>query len=76
MANLYKMFVSTDATMLEVNPLAETPDGRVIVCDAKINFDDNAAFRHSDIFAFRDTTQVRCLRMCAIELILEYLSIF
>ena len=33
--------------MIEVNPLAETPDGRVVVADAKINFDDNAAFRQA-----------------------------
>jgi len=57
MANLYRMFVHTDATMIEVNPLAETPDGKVMVCDAKINFDDNAAFRQPDIFAMRDVTQ-------------------
>jgi succinyl-CoA synthetase beta subunit len=54
---LWKMFTSTDASMIEVNPLAETPDGRIVVCDAKINFDDNAAFRQSDIFAKRDFSQ-------------------
>jgi succinyl-CoA synthetase beta subunit len=43
--------------MLEINPLAETPDGNVFVCDAKINFDDNAAFRQADIFKQRDFTQ-------------------
>lgn len=45
--NLYRMFKATDATMVEVNPLAETPDGKIVVADAKINFDDNAAFRQS-----------------------------
>ena len=44
---LWRMFVATDATMIEVNPLAETPDGKVVVADAKINFDDNAAFRQT-----------------------------
>jgi succinyl-CoA synthetase beta subunit len=55
--NLWRMFASTDATMIEVNPLAETPDGKVVVADAKINFDDNAAFRQPDIFKHRDFSQ-------------------
>jgi succinyl-CoA synthetase beta subunit len=42
---LYTMFRAHDCTLVEVNPLAETPDNRVVVCDAKINFDDNAEFR-------------------------------
>ena len=54
---LYKMFRQHDCTLVEVNPLAETPDGRVVVCDAKINFDDNAEFRQKDVFAFRDRSQ-------------------
>uniref|UniRef100_F0WJ84 Succinate--CoA ligase [ADP-forming] subunit beta, mitochondrial n=1 Tax=Albugo laibachii Nc14 TaxID=890382 RepID=F0WJ84_9STRA len=55
--NLYNMFIGVDATLVEINPLAETPAGDVLACDAKINFDDNAAFRHKDIFAKRDKTQ-------------------
>jgi succinyl-CoA synthetase beta subunit len=55
--NLYQMFIDTDSTLVEVNPLAELQDGRVMVCDAKLNFDDNAEFRHKDIFAYRDYTQ-------------------
>ena len=51
------MFKAKDATMLEINPLAETPEGNVFVCDAKINFDDNAAFRQADIFKQRDFSQ-------------------
>lgn len=54
---LYNLFIEKDATLVEVNPLAETPDGDVVCIDAKINFDDNAEFRHKDIFAMRDTTQ-------------------
>jgi succinyl-CoA synthetase beta subunit len=54
---LWRMFVATDATLVEVNPLAETPDGKIIVADAKINFDDNSAFRQNDIFSKRDFTQ-------------------
>ncbi|KAG9401021.1 beta' subunit [Aphanomyces cochlioides] len=57
LGNLYKMFIGVDATLVEINPLAETPDGKVFACDAKINFDDNASFRQKDIFAQRDKTQ-------------------
>ena len=57
MKNLYSMFIACDCTQIEVNPLAETPEGDVVVCDAKVNFDDNAAYRQSSIFARRDTTQ-------------------
>jgi succinyl-CoA synthetase beta subunit len=55
--NLWRMFVASDATLLEINPLAETPEGRVFVCDAKVNFDDNAFFRQPAIFAKRDFAQ-------------------
>lgn len=55
--NLYKMFRKHDCTLVEVNPLAETTDGRVLVCDGKVNFDDNAEFRQKEVFSFRDRTQ-------------------
>ena len=55
---MYDMFIKRDCTLLEVNPLAETTDGRVLACDAKLNFDDNAAFRQKDIFKNRDYSQV------------------
>mmetsp|Transcript_16090 Transcript_16090/g.16221 ORF Transcript_16090/g.16221 Transcript_16090/m.16221 type:complete len:439 (+) Transcript_16090:109-1425(+) len=54
---IYTMFREHDCTLVEVNPLGETPDGRVVVCDAKINFDDNAEFRQAGVFEFRDRTQ-------------------
>jgi len=54
---LYQLFRAHDCTLVEVNPLAETPEGRVVVCDAKINFDDNAEFRQGNIFKLRDRTQ-------------------
>ena len=57
MKNLYSMFMANDCTQVEVNPLAETPDGDVVVCDAKINFDDNAAYRQKSVFEKRDTSQ-------------------
>lgn len=53
---LYKLFVATDATMLEVNPLAETDDG-LLAADAKLGFDDSAEFRQRDLFAMADESQ-------------------
>ncbi|MCZ6897961.1 MAG: ADP-forming succinate--CoA ligase subunit beta [Betaproteobacteria bacterium] len=52
--NLYKLFDSTDALLIEINPLILTTDNHVLALDAKINFDDNALFRHADIEALRD----------------------
>lgn len=54
---LYQLFVDKDCTMVEVNPLAEDVDGNLIAADAKIGFDDNAAFRQKDIFEQRDESQ-------------------
>src|SRR3990170_4668656 len=52
--NLYRCYWETDASLVEVNPLVVTGDGRVVALDAKINFDDNALFRHPEIVALRD----------------------
>merc|ERR1712032_525411 len=57
MTNLYNLFLKVDATQVEINPLGETDDGRVVCFDAKINFDDNAEFRQKDIFAMNDTAE-------------------
>ena len=54
---LYDAMVDTDASMLEINPLVVTGDGAVIALDAKMNFDDNALYRHKDIEALRDETE-------------------
>ncbi|XP_023230036.1 succinate--CoA ligase [GDP-forming] subunit beta, mitochondrial-like [Centruroides sculpturatus] len=54
---LYQLFLKIDATQLEVNPFGETPDGKVVCFDAKINFDDNAEFRQKEIFANGDNTE-------------------
>lgn len=58
---LYSMFIASDATQVEINPLAiggvpGGPGGRVICVDAKLNFDDNASYRQKDLFAQRDLT--------------------
>ena len=51
---LYKAYEESDATIAEINPLVKTDDGRVVALDAKINLDDNALFRHSDLADLRD----------------------
>ena len=56
-AQLYEAFVATDMSMLEINPLIETEDGKIVVLDAKVSFDSNALFRHPDIMALRDETE-------------------
>ena len=51
---VYKAFLATDASLIEINPLVVTGDGAVIALDAKMNFDDSALFRHKDIAGLRD----------------------
>jgi succinyl-CoA synthetase beta subunit len=54
MTALYDAFIASDASLAEINPLVVTKDGRVLALDAKMNFDDNALFRHKDVEALRD----------------------
>jgi succinyl-CoA synthetase beta subunit len=54
---LYDAFVALDCAMLEINPLVETPDGQMLVLDAKVSFDSNAGFRHPDLEALRDESE-------------------
>jgi len=54
---LYKIFMEKDATQIEINPLSETTDHKVLCMDAKLNFDDNADFRQKDVFSWRDVSQ-------------------
>jgi succinyl-CoA synthetase beta subunit len=57
LASLYRAFIDTDASLVEVNPLVVTKDGRVICLDAKMSFDDNSLFRHPDIQELRDPNE-------------------
>lgn len=52
--SLYNVFIEKDCSIVEINPLVITGDGNVLALDSKINFDDNALFRHKDILALRD----------------------
>ena len=55
--SIYKMFVSVDASMIEINPLILTNEDKVICLDAKVNFDDNGLFRHPEITGLRDLNE-------------------
>ncbi len=72
---LYKMFVERDLTLAEINPLAITKEGRVIALDAKVNVDDNALFRQSEISEMRDITEENPLETKAHEYNLNYIKL-
>ncbi len=55
--SIYKMFINTDASMIEINPLILTQDKKLICLDAKVNFDSNALFRHPEILNLRDLNE-------------------
>jgi len=67
MADLYRLFVDKDCSLVEINPLVVTGGNRVLALDAKLNFDDNAAFRHPDILALRDVNEEDPLEVRAQE---------
>lgn len=65
MANLYQLFMTKDCSLAEINPLAVTADGKLLALDAKLNFDDNALFRHKDIQELHDEEQEELLEVQA-----------
>merc|ERR1712166_343882 len=73
--NLYKVFIECDCTMLEINPLASLSDGRGLVCDSKVGFDDNAEYRQKEIFAQRDTSQENPIEVEAKKFDLNYIKL-
>jgi succinyl-CoA synthetase beta subunit len=75
LSNLYKLFVSLDCAMVEINPLVTTPDGRVLALDAKFGFDDNALFRHPEIVAMRDKDEEDPREVAASEYDLNYIGL-
>src|SRR5687767_13740806 len=72
---LYKCFDETDASLAEINPLILSGDGRVIALDSKLNFDDNALFRHPDIAALRDLDEEDPFEVEASKYELNYISL-
>jgi succinyl-CoA synthetase beta subunit len=75
LANLYRAFVGTDMSMLEVNPLVVTPEGNVVCLDGKVSFDSNALFRHKDVQALRDETEEDAKEIEASKYDLSYIAL-
>jgi succinyl-CoA synthetase beta subunit len=75
LGDLYRLFVDYDCSLLEINPLVVTGDENVIALDAKVNFDDNALFRHKDIQAFRDLDEEDPMEVEASRYNLNYIKL-
>jgi len=75
MTGLYRAFEDTDASLMEINPFITTKDGRLFALDAKINFDDNALFRHKDIKELRDASEEDPLEVEASKYALNYIKL-
>jgi succinyl-CoA synthetase beta subunit len=73
--NAYKAFVSEDCSLVEVNPLVLTGDGRALALDAKVTFDDNALYRHADLAAMRDPAEEDPLEIEAGKADLNYIKL-
>ena len=72
---LYRVFVENDCTLVEINPLIITGDGRVVAPDAKISLDDDAMFRHADLLEYRDISHEDELEAQASDLDIAYVNL-
>ncbi|WP_009964327.1 ADP-forming succinate--CoA ligase subunit beta [Verrucomicrobium spinosum] len=72
---LYKLYIQSDCSLVEVNPLAITTDNQVVALDAKFNFDDNALYRQKDIVTLRDTSEEDPREVAASEFGLSYIGL-
>lgn len=73
--NLYRLFIDNDCSLVEINPLVITAQETVIALDAKVNFDDNALFRHKDILEYRDLDEEDPLEIEASKFNLNYINL-
>ena len=73
--NLYKVFIDVDASLIEINPLVVTTDGRLVAADAKINIDDDAVYRHENIRDMADPSQEDPLEVQARESDINYVKL-
>lgn len=73
--SLYKAFVATDAAIIEINPLVVSKSGDVLALDAKVNFDENALYRHPDIQALRDESEENPIELEAHKVGLNYVKL-
>ncbi|MEO8398714.1 MAG: ADP-forming succinate--CoA ligase subunit beta, partial [Ignavibacteriaceae bacterium] len=74
-SSLYKAYVSTDSSLLEINPLVITNDNKAVALDAKMNFDDNALFRQKEIADYRDIDEEDPLEVEASKFSLNYIKL-
>ena len=72
---MYRLFLARDCSMIEVNPLVVTPDGRLLALDAKFNFDDNALYRQPEVLAMRDKSEEDPREVAASEHALNYIGL-
>jgi succinyl-CoA synthetase beta subunit len=72
---LYALFVACDCSLLEINPLVITAEGNIVALDAKMEFDDNALFRHPEIAAYRDVEEEDPLEVEASKYHLNYINL-
>jgi succinyl-CoA synthetase beta subunit len=72
---LYNLYLKADCSLVEVNPLVITADGRLMALDAKFNFDDNALYRHPEIVAMRDKSEEDPREVAASEFNLNYIGL-
>ena len=75
MTGLYRAFIETDSSLMEINPFITTTDGRLFALDAKVNFDDNALFRHKDLKELRDINEEDPLEVEASKYSLNYIKL-
>src|ERR687893_868874 len=75
MQSLYSAYEQMDASLLEINPFLLTKDGRLMALDAKVNFDDNAMFRHQDFLSLRDLHEEEPLEIEASKFDLNYIKL-
>lgn len=75
MSALYSLFAENDCSLVEVNPLGVTEDGRMIAVDAKVSFDDDALFRHADLLALHDPDQEDPFELQAREYGISYVKL-
>ncbi len=73
--SIYKMFISTDANMVEINPLILTKEKKIVCLDAKVNFDSNALFRHPEIMELRDLNEEDSAEIEASKYDLAYIKL-
>jgi succinyl-CoA synthetase beta subunit len=75
LTSLYRAFLETDASLVEINPFVSCTDGRLFALDAKLTFDDNALFRHADLRELRDVTEEDPLEVEASKYNLNYIKL-